>query len=253
MITNSNNTASNNPVSSIDLTRPIEKCTPLVPDILNIIFSQSDIKSLGNISSVSREWHVESGKDITWQAHKGEFNVEGPNIKAKIKASIPTIEELFNEIFAEIDKQNLYPEKKAFTLNLVKILFTKGNIRSIQIENLSSYKGKEKWFTIILKEVKQINFNNSDIFNIVIPKKVLFSVFDRGLDFVKIDYTKDTVEHFPIQINNKKLSFGINKCKSLYIDFEEKFITNCCYESKVLAPSQEVFKTDKTLLDTIKK
>ncbi len=253
MITTNNNTANNTPVSSIDLTRPIEKCTPLVPDILNILFGQSDIKSLGNISSVSREWHVESGKDKIWQAHKGEFKVEGPNIKAKIKASIPTIEELFNEIFTEIDEKVLNLEIKAFTLDLVKVLFQKENTRSIQIENLSSYDGKKKWFTLNSKEVKQINFNNSDIFNIVVPKKVLFAPGGYGLDFVKEDYKKCTREHFPIQINNKKLSFGINKCMSLLIDFDRKLVANCLYEGKFFGGSFENFTTDKTLLDTIKK
>lgn len=253
MITNSNNTANTTPVSSIDLTRPIKPCTPLVPDILNVIFSHSDIKSLGNISSVSREWHVQSGKDINWQAHKDEFKVEGPDIKAKIKESLPTIEELFNKVLKEIGVKILEPERKVFTSNLVKVLFQKENIRSIKIEGSPSIYHETKWFTFNLKEEKVVNFNNSDIYNIIVPKKVLFSASEYGLEFVKEDYIKGTREHFPIQINNKRMSMGINKCESIYLDFDRKLVANCIYESKILGYSFTEFKTDKTLLDTIKK
>ena len=252
MIT-SNNTTNNTSVSSIDLTRPIQQCSPLVPDILNIIFSQSDIKSLGNLSSVSKEWHVQSGKDINWQAYKTEFNVEGPNIKAKIKASMPTIDELFNEIFTETDKEILNPGRKVIVRDLVKVLFQKENIRSISIEKLPSGEADKKWFTLNMKEVKQIDFNNRDIYSIVVPKKVLFSLNEYGIDFIKQDYKKCTREHFPIEINNKRLSFGINKCMNININFENKFEATCLYESKFLAYSFENFKADITLLKAIKK
>lgn len=172
MITTSTNIKSNLTTCICLDARPIKRCHILMPDLFNVICGNLDIKNLGTLSLVSREWHLFSFHDNIWKRFENEFGVQAPHIKSKIHHSMTSLDAVFIEIKNNMDgekySEKLRSSKTAnFFCNFVKVLF-EGNIKIIQASGTLT----QPKFTLTLRKPRLIHFKDRNFYNILLPTKV---------------------------------------------------------------------------------
>lgn len=206
--------------------RPIKPCSILIPEIFNIICGALDIKSLGRLSLVSREWHKLSAHDAIWKRFENEFKVQSPQIKSKIHHSETSLNAVYDEI-----KNKMYSENDAFRnpsysnfyIRFLNILFGE-NVTSIRVK-----KGlATPQFTLKLHNNRQIHFSNYHLSNITLPKKVFFDVAHYHIKFYNSKEFHIEINRHPfINVNTHLLrSLHVDHNKDLKIVYNENSIFN---------------------------
>lgn len=187
-----------------NLSGPEGPINSLLPELFHTIFGHLDMPSLGNMSSVSKQWEDLSSNDIVWKKFENEYEEKAPNLKFKIKISLKPVYQAIKEIIEE--------RNHGFYCKLAKTLFE--NIQCVKFIPIK-YKD-ERHFEILLKEENKINFDCQTIFNMSVPKNICLQVNAMGFFFyeesLKINCTNDN--HTPydeIMGGTGGLSFTFSK------------------------------------------
>ncbi|MBA3238647.1 MAG: F-box protein [Parachlamydiaceae bacterium] len=186
----------------------------LLPELLKNIFAHLDIKTLGCISLVSKEWNIESSRDEIWTVIKNEFKVKGPNFKSQIRE----LEVGLDKIYVQIKKKMFdSAAKKDFFCKFTETLF-KDNIRKIETNNFFEDSGfVSSLVTLTLSKVKKISISDRNITNFHISEKVVFIIRNEGFTFQGNNDFKNRnlqLDH-PIEINHSNFNFYSNFCTSV--------------------------------------
>lgn len=156
--------------------RPVKPCTILLPEIFEEISQHLDIKSIGRLSLVSREWYVINTNENVWKRYEKESLVQAPDIKWKMGRLLTSLDGLNHWIKTLMDTE----KNKEFFCNVVKILF-EGNVKHICGGVLMS---DEKKYYIKLDKRREISFDRFSLYNFSIPQEVEFILSKNTITFL---------------------------------------------------------------------
>lgn len=182
----------------------------LIPDVLTLIFQELEMEDLGNVCTVCKDWNGYSSSDDVWMLYS--YNHKPPNIKPQVKKYLTELATVYNEI----NKQMTQPIISKFFCGLIKLLFD-GNIHRVRSKQFFTFDQvyDRLWFTIKSKRERRVYFNDVDIHNFVVPKKVMFYVDYNGIKFNDYVYYKK----YPMYINCSNDVIG--HCEEVFLSWEK--------------------------------
>lgn len=144
-------------------------------ELFSEIFGHCDIRTLGKLPLVSKQWDVLSSHDDVWVKFKEVYELKSPKFKDQRKL-VSSLFPIYQKIKAIIEERN-----QDFYCKLSKKLFL-GNILSIEIKPKNN-DDPDPHFEIILSKWREIIFSSGKITSICLPKKVHLIVSEIGFQF----------------------------------------------------------------------
>jgi hypothetical protein len=140
------------------------------------------------------------------------YNKNMLNIKSQIKTYLTDLNRVLDEINIKM-KNTIYSN---FFYKFIQLLFG-DNVHRINTKQVFTMDGEydKLWFIIKSKRERRLYFNDMDIYNFVVPKRVKFYVDYNGIKFNNYHYYGKIC---PLHINCSKNEIGY--CEEIFLSWE---------------------------------